>query len=337
MPSDPAFAALASIDEITTEVQKTLENLQKIGDQLVTNRSVVCIVDNVTNLELTYEGSHCESGGFAEPPPAVIPPLKSMAFSAQKASGSLAGVAGWVNYRSRYGERFFLHFDNPLSGANGSDAQLTAGDTGAFRASSITGNGNQRAQMRYILVQNHIPLGPIADKYAFLQGRDGFLGLPVTDISRCPDGEGFFMHFQGGSIYWTRATGAFEVHGRIRDKWATLGWETSFLGYPKTDETGTPDRLGRFNHFQGGSIYWSEKTGAHEVHGEIRTLWERMGWETGACGYPTSDEMEGELPGSRMNMFQHGQILWTPADGAKFYRTGTSPVLKLAVSRHLVA
>ena len=43
-----------------------------------------------------------------------------------------------------------------------------------------------------------------------------------------------------------------------------------FLHYPVTDETGTPDGVGRFNHFEGGSIYWTPGTGAKEVHGAIR-------------------------------------------------------------------
>jgi uncharacterized protein with LGFP repeats len=45
------------------------------------------------------------------------------------------------------------------------------------------------------------------------------------------------------------------VIGAIRDKWLALGGPSSFLGQPLTDELGTPDGVGRFNHFQGGSIY----------------------------------------------------------------------------------
>ena len=53
-----------------------------------------------------------------------------------------------------------------------------------------------------------------------------------------------------------------KVKGAIRDKWAELGWERSFLGYPTTDEWPTPDGVGRFNDFQGGSIRWHPDTGA---------------------------------------------------------------------------
>jgi len=88
------------------------------------------------------------------------------------------------------------------------------------------------------------------------------------------------------------SAGAFEVHGAIRDKYLALGAEASILGYPRTDESGTPDGVGRFNHFQGGSIYWTPGTSAHEVHGLIRGLWSSLGWETNPqLGYPISDEL----------------------------------------------
>src|SRR5205814_734246 len=128
------------------------------------------------------------------------------------------------------------------------------------------------------------------DKYNSLGGSNSFLGQPITYQQTCPDGIGKYNHFQGGSIYWTPATGAWSIHGAIRDKWAALGWETSFLGYPTTDETGAPDGVGRFNHFQGGSIYWSPATGAWSVHGAIHDKWASLGWEQGYSGYPVNDE-----------------------------------------------
>lgn len=88
------------------------------------------------------------------------------------------------------------------------------------------------------------------------------------------------------------SAGAFEVHGDILRKYLALGAEASILGYPRTDETGTPDGVGRFNHFQGGSIYWTPSTSAHEVHGLIRDLWASQGWERNVqLGYPVSDEL----------------------------------------------
>jgi uncharacterized protein with LGFP repeats len=158
--------------------------------------------------------------------------------------------------------------------------------------------------------------GLIRDRWAALGWERSFLGYPLTDETTTPDGVGRYNHFQGGSIYWTPATGAHEVHGLIRAKWSSLGWERSFLGYPLTDETTTPDGIGRYNHFQGGSVYWTPATGAHEVHGSIRALWASLGWERSFLGYPTSDELSTEDGTGRYSEFQHGSIYWSPSTGA---------------------
>jgi hypothetical protein len=158
--------------------------------------------------------------------------------------------------------------------------------------------------------------GSIGVRYRQAGGPSGFLGFPLTDEWPTPDLGGRFNHFQGGSIYWTSSTGAHEVHGAIRDKWSALGWERGLLGYPLTDELPTPDGVGRFNHFQGGSVYWSPATGAHEVHGAIRDKWSALGWERGFLGYPLTDESATPDGIGRFNHFQGGSVYWSPATGA---------------------
>lgn len=162
----------------------------------------------------------------------------------------------------------------------------------------------------------------IDDKYAQLGGPGGFLGRPFdagAGSEELPNrsGRGTFRDFEHGTIIWSPETGAHEVHGDIRVKWARLGGEDGFLGFPLTDETGTPDGIGRYNHFEGGSIYWTPNTGAHEVHGAIRDKWASLGWETGRLRYPTSDEREGPNGHGRISQFQGGAIHWTPEKGAE--------------------
>ncbi len=128
--------------------------------------------------------------------------------------------------------------------------------------------------------------------------------MPAPRGGRCRD-------FQNASIYWSPGTGAHEVHGDIRVKWAQCGGSNGFLGYPTTDETGTPDGRGRFNHFEGGSIYWTPQTGAHEVHGDIRQRWAEMGWERSRLRYPRTDEKNSNVPGGRFSQFEGGSIFWT--------------------------
>lgn len=142
-------------------------------------------------------------------------------------------------------------------------------------------------------------------------------GVPCTDESPTPDGVGRYNHFNGAtsSIYWSPRTGAAAIYGAIRQKWAQLGWERSPVGYPTTDELGTPDGVGRYNHFETGSIYWSPDTGANAVWGDIRGRWAELGWERSYLGYPTSDETD--FPeGGRANTFQSGGIYWWPDTGA---------------------
>jgi LGFP repeat len=176
--------------------------------------------------------------------------------------------------------------------------------------------------------------GAIHEKWSAL-GWESF-GYPSTDETGTPDGVGRFNHFHniknGGdsSIYWTPTTAAHEVHGAIHEKWSELGWEN--FGYPSTDETGTPDGVGRFNHFHnitnGGdsSIYWTPTTGAHEVHGAIRTEWAGLGWETG-LGYPTTDEFQTPDLIWECSQFTRGSIIWSRIEwptqsGAQPHRAG---------------
>ncbi|MGY3564794.1 Ig-like domain-containing protein [Sinomonas sp. RB5] len=171
--------------------------------------------------------------------------------------------------------------------------------------------------------------GAIYTRYAAAGGPRGFLGFPTTDETKTPDGIGAYNHFSGssgGSIYWTSALGAHEVHGAIRARWAASGWEKGPLGYPTTDELGTPDGVGRYNHFNGSggaSIYWSPKTGAHSIQGAIRAKWAEKGWERGPLGYPTTDESKTPDGVGRYNHFNGSggaSIFWSPTTGAHSIR-----------------
>ena len=153
----------------------------------------------------------------------------------------------------------------------------------------------------------------VAAKYAAVGA--GVLGAPTGDEGPAKSG-GRYRHYAIGSIYFLPATGARFVKGLIRDKWRSMGWEGSFLGFPTTDEVAL--RGGAFNHFQGGSIYWSPATGARAVRGAIRDKWASYGWETGFLGYPSTDE--NPLPGGAFTHFQGGSIYWSPATGARVVR-----------------
>lgn len=126
------------------------------------------------------------------------------------------------------------------------------------------------------------------------------LSVPYTPGVRLQD-------FTRGVELWSPTTGAHEVHGAILTEYIGLGGPGSVVGMPRTDETTTPDGVGRFNHFQAASIYWTPATGAHEVHGLIRSTWAESGWELGPLGYPVADESDA-AGGRARSYFQHGYI-----------------------------
>ncbi len=155
----------------------------------------------------------------------------------------------------------------------------------------------------------HAVMGAIYDRWQDLSWEQGVLGYPITNELPAKDG-GVYNDFEHGSIYYSSATGAWEVMGAIYDAWAALQWENGFLGFPVTGELTTADGVGRYNEFQGGVIYWTPSTGAHEVHGAILIKWTALGREASCLGYPTSDE-HTDGNGDPRSDFERGYITWS--------------------------
>jgi glucose/arabinose dehydrogenase len=155
--------------------------------------------------------------------------------------------------------------------------------------------------------------GQIRELWGALGWELGVQGYPRSSELSTPNGRGRYNDFQNGGIYWLPGIGARSVLGDIYRSWARTGWEGGRLGFPITNETSTPDGRGRYNHFEGGSIYWTPQTGAHVVEGAIRDRWSARGWERSYLGFPTSDEYP--VPGGRRSDFQGGSITWNATTG----------------------
>jgi N-acetyl-anhydromuramyl-L-alanine amidase AmpD len=117
-----------------------------------------------------------------------------------------------------------------------------------------------------------------------------------------PDGQGKYVHYDGGSVYWhPRINGgkfAYAVPKAVVAKWETLGWELGELGYPVDNHLdlvpfkrsdGRPVRGGIVQKFEGGNIYVSD-LGAFVVKGLIKERFASLGYETKDVGWPMSDE-----------------------------------------------
>ncbi|MDO5500562.1 MAG: PKD domain-containing protein [Propionibacteriaceae bacterium] len=162
----------------------------------------------------------------------------------------------------------------------------------------------------------HVVFGDIHVQYGAMGRTTGVHGYPLTSELPTLGGRGRYNIFENGGIYWSPATGARSVYGAIVIAWGRYRWEHGHLGLPTTSELGTPDGRGRFNHFQGGSIYWHPSTDAQVVQGAIRHKWSQLGWERSFLGYPTSDEHVTPDRRGSYNHFQGGSIYWHPATGA---------------------
>lgn len=167
----------------------------------------------------------------------------------------------------------------------------------------------------------HSVIGAIGAAYQAENGPAGALGLPTSDELVAPDGRGRFSLFQNGAIYWSPATGAHAVRGAIRGLWADRGYEKGELGYPTTDAVTNPNKAGVAQGFEHGTVFWSEKAGAHLVKGAILEAYQKAGFENSDLGYPTSDEIPLSNGGA-FSRFEGGAIYWSPRTGAHVVPNG---------------
>ncbi|WP_425310161.1 hypothetical protein AADG42_15945 [Ammonicoccus fulvus] len=110
----------------------------------------------------------------------------------------------------------------------------------------------------------HPVIGAIGEAWNRTGYENGTLGYPTSGEFCGLVGGGCFQRYQGGSFYWSPASGAQWVRGAIRDYWGTQGWERGRLGYPLTGEScatsgGTYTCVQRF---QGGLVTWTAAGGA---------------------------------------------------------------------------
>lgn len=155
----------------------------------------------------------------------------------------------------------------------------------------------------------------VVDKYNSMGATTGSLGAPTGGVVCGLAAGGCLQGYAGGAIYWSPASGAHVVSGALRDKWGTLGWENSVLGYPTGDPICGLRDGGCVQSFSSGAIYTAPAAGAHVARGAIQAWWGRQGWEGSALGYPTSDTTCGLLDGGCWQSFQGGTAYWSTLSG----------------------
>lgn len=149
------------------------------------------------------------------------------------------------------------------------------------------------------------PLGAIAEAT-----KSGVIGSCVNNEYDVADGKGKAEDFRGGTAFWSPKTGAYPLFGAILAKYSGLGGASSWLGFPTTGETKTPDGVGRFVHFENGSIYWTPQTGAYAIPGDMFKAWGENGYETGDLKYPVAEA--NQVGKGYVQKFQGGFLTRNP-------------------------
>ena len=159
--------------------------------------------------------------------------------------------------------------------------------------------------------------GRINARYSELGGPDSWLGFPKTRELTTPDGRGRYVHFENGSIYWSAATGPWEIPGDMFTAWGTQGYEAGGLGYP----TGPAKDFngGLAQEFQGGYVLRTPQNQAYWVRGAISAKYMESG-VAATLGFPTGNERL--IPGGAFQEFTNGNIYWSASTGAHYILRG---------------
>ncbi|MDQ0756859.1 uncharacterized protein with LGFP repeats/L,D-peptidoglycan transpeptidase YkuD (ErfK/YbiS/YcfS/YnhG family) [Arthrobacter sp. B3I4] len=152
--------------------------------------------------------------------------------------------------------------------------------------------------------------GGIRTRWVELGSEKSGLGYPtgreVCGLTR----SGCYQGFQRGAMMWSAGTGAQPTWGAIRTRWAELGFENSWLGYPTGREVCGLPGDGCSQDFERATIFWSPSTGAQPAGGAIRVYYNQRGNGASTLGYPNSPEY-CSAAGCRQ-YYQWGWLDWEP-------------------------
>ncbi|MFG2043514.1 Hsp70 family protein [Dactylosporangium sp. NPDC048998] len=190
---------------------------------------------------------------------------------------------------------------------------------------------------------------------AYFDAQDGIggrLGYPVTkEISIV--GERVLQRFQdeqdygqelierlgvrcGAAVYWSPEHGAHETWGGVGEHFELLGGPRSKLGFPTGDENwvnssrGDDGVAGWRQHFEGGLVYWSWKTGGVAVFSELAAYHEERGGVEGALGFPVGPERDApQSPRGTTGTMQRFEGRWDcRAEGQPWPEAGDATVYR---------
>lgn len=162
--------------------------------------------------------------------------------------------------------------------------------------------------------------GAIGARYQALQG-PWKLGFPTGAASAIAGGQ--WQVFTGGVLWWSAATGAYETTGAISTRYTSLSgpWH---LGFPRSPAMSIAG--GQWQWFQGGTIWWSARSGAWETTGPMGARYQEIQgpW---TIGFPTSAAMR--IGDGWWQWFTGGVVWWSWAGAWETYGVINSQYVSL--------
>lgn len=129
--------------------------------------------------------------------------------------------------------------------------------------------------------------GVFRSAYFATGGAAGAFGWPRTDAVCGVPGGSCNQVFEGATVYWTAATGAYGVGGAMLTAYGADGGAGGNWGWP-ISPTLAIGAAGTAQVFTKGSAYAIRGGPAYFVSGAIRDAYFRTGGATGRFGFPTS-------------------------------------------------
>ncbi len=150
-------------------------------------------------------------------------------------------------------------------------------------------------------------------KWESLGGLKSKLGKVVNNGYCGLANGGCYQAFATGNIYWTEATGTYDVSGGIYQAYFQNGTEWGALGYPTSSEqknsAGTV-----YQAFEHGNIYWDGVSG-WVIRDFAIAKWESLGGLKSKLGKVVNNGYCGLANGGCYQAFATGNIYWTEATG----------------------
>lgn len=101
--------------------------------------------------------------------------------------------------------------------------------------------------------------GVIYTRWKASGAQAGVMGYPTTAKACGQAAGGCLQRFQGGTVYWSSATGAWISRGALGARYLRVGETRSSLGYPLANEKCVPGQC--IQAFQRGFVGWTVKPG----------------------------------------------------------------------------